>query len=122
MKSASILALATALGLAAPAAALAACEKPSPPAVVDGATANLDQLRTNQGEVQKFMTASDTYQACVVDDLAAQKKAASAAKTKLDPAVSKAADSQLNANQADKEKVGTAFNAAVKAYKAAHPS
>jgi hypothetical protein len=122
MKSASILALAAALGLAAPAAALAACEKPAPPVVVDGATASMDQLRANQGEVQKFMSDSDAFQACVVDDLAAQKKAATETKTKVDPAVAKAAEAQLNANQADKEKVGGAFNAAVHAFKAAHPS
>jgi hypothetical protein len=122
MKYTTILAVSAALGLAAPGLALAACERPAAPANVDGATVSLEQLRAAQGDVMTFMTASDTYQGCVLDDLAAQRAAASAAKTKLDPAVAKAAEQKVNENQSDKERVGSAFNAAVKAYKAAHPS
>lgn len=123
MKSASILVLSAALGLAAPSLALAAtCDRPAAPANVDGSKATLDELKAAKGAVTTFMTASDTYQSCVLDDLAAQRAAATAAKTKLDPAVAKAAEEKVNQNQADKERVGVDFNAAVKAYKAAHPS
>ena len=72
--------------------------------------------------VTDFMSASDDYQKCVLDDLQAQRTAATQAKTKLDPAISKAAEAKVSQNQADKERVGAAFNAAVKAFKAAHPS
>jgi hypothetical protein len=122
MNYASILALGAVLGLAAPGLALAACDRPAAPAVIDGAAATLDQLRAAKGEVSEFMTASDTYQGCLVDDLAQQKAAASKQKTKIDPALAKAVEAKINENQADKERVGAAFNAAVKAYKAAHPS
>ena len=123
MKFASILALSAALGLAAPGLALAAaCDSPTPPQAIDGSKATLDELKTAKGAVTSFMAASDSYQGCVLDDLAAQRAAATAAKTKLDPALAKAAEQKVNQNQADKERVGADFNAAVKAYKAAHPS
>ena len=116
------LALGAALAIAAPRLALAACERPTPPAPVDGATATKDQLLAAKGLVSDFITASDTYQSCILADVDAQQAAAKKAKTKLDPAVKKAADAAINANQADKEQVGQAFNASVKAFKAAHPS
>jgi hypothetical protein len=123
MKSASVLAFSAALVLAAPGLAFAAsCERPQAPAAVDGGKASLDELKTAKGAVTTFMSDSDTYQSCVLDDLAAQKAQANAAKSKLDPAVAKAAEEKVSANQADKERVGSDFNAAVKAYKAAHPS
>jgi hypothetical protein len=122
MKFASLIALA-ALGLSAPGLALAAsCERPAAPADIDGAKASLQDVLAAKTGVTNFMTASDDYQKCVLDDLAAQRAAATAAKTKLDPAVAKEAEAKVAANQADKERVGASFNAAVKAYKAAHPS
>jgi hypothetical protein len=120
MKIAS-LALASALTLAAPALAHA-CDRPTAPPAIDGATATMEQLVAQKNAVTTFMTTSDTYQSCVLDGVAAQREAAKKAKTKLDPAVAKAADDAVSANQTDKEQVGAAFNAAVKAYKAAHPS
>jgi hypothetical protein len=116
------LALGAAFSLAAPALALADCTRPTAPAAIDGATATMDQLMAGKSAVMAFMTASDTYQDCVIADLKAQADAAKKAKTGLDPAVKKAGDDAISANQADKELVGTQFNAAVKAYKAAHPS
>jgi hypothetical protein len=116
------LALGAALALAAPTFALAACDRPAAPTVVDGAAATMEQILASKKEVTDFITASDDYQNCVLADLKAQSDAAKKAKTKLDPAVKKAADEAISANQADKEKVGAAFNDSVKAYKAAHPS
>lgn len=123
MKFTSMIALGATLGLAAPGLALAAsCEPPTPPAAVDGTKATQDQMLAAKAEVTKFMAASDDYQKCVGDDFDAQKAAAAAAKTKLDPALAKAADDKIRKNQADKEHVGADFNAAVKAYRAAHAS
>jgi len=89
--------------------------------VVDGATATMDQLAGSRKEVGDFIAASDVYQACIIADLGAQRDAAKAAKTKFDKSLEKAANAKISENQADKEKVGTDYNAAVKAYKAAHP-
>jgi hypothetical protein len=123
MKYASLIALSAALGLAAPGLALAeSCSPPAAPAAIDGATASLQDVIAAKTSVTDFMSASDDYQKCVLDDLQAQRTAATQAKTKLDPAISKAAEAKVSQNQADKERVGAAFNAAVKAFKAAHPS
>lgn len=122
MKFAAILMAGAMLGLAGPALADAACTRPEAPAAVDGTSATMEQLLAAKSAVTDFIAASDTFQTCVINDLDAQKKAAKAAKTKLDPAIAKAADASVSANQADKERVGQAFNSAAKAYKAAHPS
>jgi hypothetical protein len=122
MKFASLIALA-ALGLATPGLALAAsCDRPAAPADIDGGKASLQEVLAAKTSVSNFITASDDYQKCVLDDLTAQKAAATAAKAKIDPAVVKDAEAKVSANQADKERVGASFNAAVKAFKAAHPS
>jgi|KBSSwiStaDraftv2_1062776.scaffolds.fasta_scaffold28696_8 hypothetical protein len=110
------------LGIAGPALAEGACTRPTAPATPDGATVTMEQLVAAKAEVGAFMTASDTYQTCVIDSLAAARKDAKANKKKIDPAVVKEADANISANQSDKVKVGDAFNGAVKAYKAAHPS
>jgi hypothetical protein len=116
------IAMGAALSITAPALAFAACEHPTPPAPVDGASATMEQLLAAKAVVGAFMGASDTYQSCLLDDVTTQQAAAKKAKTKLDPSVKKAADAAIAANQADKEQVGASFNASVKAYKAAHPS
>jgi hypothetical protein len=82
----------------------------------------LDQLVASKNAVVAFMGASDTFQSCVLADLASQRDAAKKNKTKLDPAVAAALQAQVDENQADKERAGAAYNAAAKAYKAAHPS
>jgi Skp family chaperone for outer membrane proteins len=110
------------MGWAGSALAQDACTKPAAPAAVDGATASMEQLLAAKKEVSDFIAASDAYQTCVLDSVEAQRKAAKAEKRKLDPQVSKTADADIKANQADKEKVGADFNAAARAYKAAHPS
>ena len=117
-----LIAGAAAMAFAGSAMAQGACTAPTAPATVDGAAATLEQLVANKNEVAGFIAASDAYQTCVVKDLAARNAAAKQAKTKVDPAVVKAAQDALDANQADKERVGTAFNTAAKAYKTAHPS
>ena len=123
MKYVSLTALCAAFALAAPGFALAAsCDKPAEPAAIDGAQSSLQQMIAAKTSVATFMTASDDYQKCVLDDLAAQRAAATAAKTKLDPAAAKAAEDKVGENQQAKERVGAAFNSAVKAYKTAHPS
>lgn len=122
MNKAAILALGAALGLTAPGLALADCQRPTAPAAIDGKTATMEQLLAAKKDVTTFINDSDAYQNCVIDAFKTQKKAADASKTKLDPALAKAVETQVNENQADKQRVGDEFNAAVKAYRAAHPS
>lgn len=122
MKFAMILTAGAILATAQPALAQGACQRPSAPAAVDGATASLDQLIATKNATAAFIGASDAYQTCVLADLAAQRAAAKEAKTKFDSSIADAAQAQISANQSDKEAAGAAFNAAAKAYKAAHPS
>ncbi len=107
---------------AAAPAAPATCDRPTPPAVVDGSTATIDQIKGSQRAAAMFVDTSDAYQSCVVDNVKAQRDAAKANRTHFDDKIAKAADAQLDANQKDKEAVVKAFNAAVKAFKAAHPA
>ena len=112
---------AAALSLAA-GSAFAACERPTPPAIPAPEGATMEQVLAAKAQAAAFITASDAYQTCVLDDIDAQKAAAKKAKVKFDSAINKAGQAQVDANQADKVKVGAAFNALVKAYRAAHPS
>lgn len=122
MKFAAILIAGATLALAGPAMAEGACARPTAPVVVDGATATFEQLVASKNAVIAFMGASDTFQSCVLADLASQRDAAKKNRTKLDPAIATALQAQVDENQADKERAGAAYNAAAKAYKAAHPS
>lgn len=122
MKSILSLAAGGLLFLATPAFAQSACVRPTAPAPVDGATLSLDELAAAQKTVRDFIAASDAYQGCLLDDLNAQRAAAKANKTKFDKATATDVNAKIGANQADKEKVGAAFNEAVRAYKAAHPA
>lgn len=88
--------------LAQPATAGERCARPYAPTVsVTPATTNEQMVRL-QGDVKAFLAASDVYQSCLVKGVATAKVQA-----------------MLTANQADKERVAGAFNAAVKARKKA---
>jgi hypothetical protein len=106
---------------AAPAFADDTCQVPAVPASVNGATASRDQILTEQAAVKTFLAASDTYQACVNDYITAQNAAADKEKKPHDAAMIQSEGDKVTANQNNKQKVGDDFNAAVAAYKAAHP-
>jgi hypothetical protein len=109
---------------AAPALAADACGgAPIAPAAVDGSKATESQMKDARDDVTNFMKASDDYQTCVLADLDRQKAAAAKAKDPkpLDQGIIDGANKRVANNQRDKEKVGAEFNAAVHAYKAAHP-
>lgn len=122
MKTAAILTALATLAFAGSALADEACTRPTAPAPLDGASATMEQVLAAKNEVAAFMTASDTFQSCVISDLEAKRAAAKAAKTKMDKAVIQAANAQIDENQKDKVAAGAAYNAAVRAFKAAHPS
>lgn len=110
------------LAMAGSASAQTACNRPDAPASVDGATATMEQVVGFKNAVSAFMTASDTYQECLVSGVEKAREDAKAKKTKFDEGLSKSADKDIEANQKDKEAAGKAYNAAVKAYRAAHPA
>lgn len=125
MKLAAFVLAGAALALSGPVVAQSACSRPAAPTVLAGvepSAVTMEQLLGAKKEVSAFIGASDAFQTCLLDDLNKQRAAAKAAQTKVDPAVEAAAKADLDGNQADKEAVGAAFNAAVKAYKAAHPA
>jgi hypothetical protein len=106
----SVLFLALCLCAATP--ALAQCVTPVPPVPVDGAAASEEQLRIAMAQACEFIAQSDIYQGCVSTEMEA---------TDLTHVNPKALEASIAANQAMKEKVGTAANSAMQAYKLAHP-
>jgi hypothetical protein len=107
--------------LAAPAFAQDRCSAPLAPVVPDGKAASVTQLSQAAKEVVGFIKASDDYQTCLLAAIAEQDKLAKDPKNPPDPAIKKALEAKGDANQAEKVRVGTAYNAAAAAYKAAHP-
>ena len=86
------------LSIAGPAPARDRCIRPYAPTVSLTPAASADDLKRVQGDVKAFLAASEVYQSCLVRGTVTAKEQA-----------------QLSANQADKVRVGSAFNAAVKA-------
>ena len=117
-------AMAAAFVLACAAPALAGeCSQPIPPSTVDGSTATLQQMKDAIKDFKTFQSASDDYQACLLANLKAQKDAAAKAKDPkpLDPSIISATNAKIQANQAEKEKLGGELNAQIVAYKQKHP-
>jgi alpha-beta hydrolase superfamily lysophospholipase len=97
------------------------CQAPPVPVAVDGATVTHDQMVAAIGAAKTYISASDTYQACIADYLAAQKTQADKDKTPVDAAIIQAEGDKVTANQNNKQKVGDAINVSIGAYKKAHP-
>ena len=66
---------------------------------------------------QTFIAASETYQACLRDDLQAQKDQAQRDAKPFDPAIEAQMQARAAANQKDEEKVGANVDLAVTAFK-----
>jgi hypothetical protein len=107
---------------ALPVLAQAACTAPTAPAAVDGGTATKDQLLAGIKDAKAFIAASDAYQACLSQNLDAQRQVAAANKVPLDPSIEKDVAAKGADSQAQKEKVGAQINAAVGDYKKVHPN
>jgi hypothetical protein len=96
----------TVISLMATPAFAAHCSQPFAPDTNLGAGANKDAVVQLRQDVQAFLTASDVYQQCLVGAAKADATFAGEAKRLAD------------VNQADKQKLGDAFNAIVKAFNA----
>jgi hypothetical protein len=118
------LAVAAVLISAAPAMAQSVCGgAPIAPAALDGSKATEAQMKDAHDDVVNFIKASDDYQGCLFSDLDRQKREAAKAKDPkpLDQGIIDGVNAKVAANQKTKEKVGAEYNAAVHAYKDAHP-
>ena len=103
-----------------PAMAQSACFAPDTPAAIDGATTTLDQLKAAIGAAKNFIARSDDYQDCLGKEVQASKSPSDASKP--DPDVAKRNQALADASQKAKEGVGASVNAAIAAYKKAHPA
>lgn len=105
-----------------PAFAQTSCgSAPAAPAIPDGAKASASEITDAYKQVTAFMKTSDDWQLCVKNDIDKQKADAAAAKQTFDTKIEKTADTQGDANQKDKERIGKEMNAALAAYHKAHP-
>ena len=93
------------------------CVEPSPPAPINGATATLVQMHAALDAAKKYLADSDVFQDCLTNEISATDIQQDAAKEKV---LQKELDKRTLANQARKESVGVAINAAIADYKSAH--
>jgi len=115
------LAVALLLAGAVPAFADDTCQVPPVPVSVDGTTVTKDQMLAAIAAVKAYMTASDTYQACINDYVTAQNAQADKDKKPHDPVMIQSEGDKVTANQNSKQTIGDAINTAIGAYKKAHP-
>lgn len=107
--------------LAGPVLAENECVEPYAPTMPNGATATLDQVAEASREANKFMRESGVYQDCLLRDLAMQRADAHRRQKPFDEAIADTVARRVNANQREKVRVGTEFQATHNAFKAAHP-
>jgi hypothetical protein len=106
---------------AGPAFAQANCDAPIPPAAPDGKTATQAQITAAVTDAKNFISQSDVYQTCLLDYVRTQKEQAVTDKKPFDSYIETTIQKQVDSNQAAKVRTGADINAAVNAYKMAHP-
>ena len=106
---------------AAPSFAEDACQVPPVPVAVDGTTVSHDGMVAAIAAVKAYQTASDTYQTCITDYVAAQNAQADKDKKPHDANLIQSEGDKGTANEASKEKAVNDLNVAIVAYKTAHP-
>ena len=115
-------ALSAGLLFAAASPAFAAeCVQPYAPTIPNGTTAAKEDMLRAQDEVKGFIAASDNFQECILLDIQNQRTVAAHDQKTVDQSIIDAANARIATNQREKERVGAEYNAAVKAYTAAHP-
>jgi hypothetical protein len=101
-----LLSVAALVMLAAPAFAQGQCSAPVAPVMLNGKTTTLPQLNQGAKKAVAFIKASDNYQVCILDDIAAQDQQAKNSKKAFDPAIRKALEDKSDANQEERERIG----------------
>jgi hypothetical protein len=102
---------------ATPAMAQTVCVEPTPPTMVDGKTANHDQVLALVTQTKDFVAKSDTYQSCIGADLDTKKAAAAKGGAAFDEQVHQVAMAKVAANQQLKDKLVADTNIQVAFYK-----
>ncbi len=105
---------------ALPASAQEACNVPYAPVLPEGATADRDQILEMRDAVTAFITESDEYQGCLSIILTQQEEDARRENREVDGAIRASLLARADANQREKERIGQAFNEAVRAYNQAN--
>ena len=107
------------IALTAPAMAQDQCVAPAAPVIPDGARATSAQVVAAQNEIKTFATASDSYQACLVAEIARQKDLAKQTNVEFDPKIQAAIEVKAGAQRKDVERLASAWGASVTAFNAA---
>lgn len=97
------------------------CVEPYAPAMPNGTTATLDQMGKASKEANQFMRDSQDYQDCIWRDLGVQRAEAARRQKELDPSVEDEVRADGDRVQREKLRVKAEFEAALAAFKAAHP-
>jgi hypothetical protein len=97
-----------------PAAAYAACQRPSAVSVPDGATSTFEEMLAAQSDVRAYMAAMESYLACINEDLTVGGDEAS---TEF-----KSAQSDMHSSAVTElEMVAAAFSRELQSFFRAHP-
>jgi hypothetical protein len=101
---------------AAPAWAQDQCVAPATPEIPDGAKATAAQITTAQNGIKSYAAASDTYQACLAQDIARQKEVAKQTNVEFDPQIQAAIQVKAADQRKDVERIATMWGASVQAF------
>lgn len=97
------------------------CVEPYAPALPNGTTATLDQIAKASKDANQFMRDSQEYQDCIWRDLGVQRAEAARRQKVLDQSVEDRVRADGDRVQREKLRVKAEFDAALAAFKVAHP-
>ena len=101
---------------AAPASAQEQCVAPAAPDIPDGAKATPAQIVAAQTAIKSYAAGSDTYQACLVREIARQKDLAKQTNVEFDSEIQAAIEVKATAQRKDVERIATMWGASVQAF------
>ena len=105
-----------------PAMAQENCVVPYAPTIPKGETATRDQIVEAQNQVMAFIKASDEYQRCLLVYMNQEDATAASEKRLPNAAIKLSLTAKGDANQREKVRVGTEYNNASRAWRAANPA
>lgn len=96
------------------------CTEPPLPPPVDGAAVREADLRAALAQARDYIAQAGVYQDCLLQEVEAAKAQAATDGTFFEPMLEVSARHKVEASKKSQEKVGTAINQALTAYKLAH--
>jgi hypothetical protein len=112
-----VLIIAALLLVATPVTAQSLCAEPPMPPSAGSTAATPDQMRTAMADARSYIALSGVYQECMLKEVEAAKTQATAAGQPFEPMIETSARFKAEASKKAQEKVSTAANAALTAYK-----